>query len=73
MLFRSKIGDYNLDFSKLVGAITKAKDKIERIEYCMSPEFAELYGNNLISKLKNVIGEDNVIDLDIDRLAKKKD
>jgi len=67
-----KIGDYNLDFSKLVGAITKAKDKIERIEYCMSPEFAEPYGNNLISNLKDVIEEENVIDLDIDRLAEKK-
>ena len=68
-----KIGDYDLDFSKLIGSITKAKNKIERVEYCLSPEFAELYGNDLISKLKDVIGEENVIDLDIDRLDEKKD
>ena len=64
-----KIGDYTLDFSKLVGSITKAKNKIECIEYCLSPEFAELYGNDLISKLKGIIGKDKVIDLDIDKLG----
>jgi len=66
------IGDYALDFSKLVGSIRKAKDKIERIEYCLSPEFAELYGNRLVSELTGVVGEEKVIDLDIDKLAEKK-
>lgn len=67
-----KIGDYTLDFSKLVGSIRKAKDKIERIEYCLSPEFAELYGNRLVPELTRVVGEEKVIDLDIDKLAEKK-
>jgi len=65
-----KIGDYALDFSELIKSIKKAKEKIERIEYCLSPEFAELYGNDLVSKLEGEIGAENVIDLDIDRLAK---
>ena len=68
-----KIGDYNLDFSKLVESIKKVKGKIELIEYCLSPEFAKLYGNNLVSELKKEIGEENVIDLDLDRLAEKKE
>jgi CRISPR-associated protein Csh2 len=68
-----KIGDYTLDFSKLIGSIRKAKDKIEQIEYCLSPEFAELYGNRLVSELTGVVGEVKVIDLDIDKLAEKKD
>jgi len=67
------IGDYVLDFSKLVDAIKKVKDKIEKIEYCFSPEFAELYGNGLISQLEMVIGKEKVIDLDIDMIAKKKE
>lgn len=68
-----KIGDYTLDFSKLIGSIRKAKGKIERIEYCLSPEFAELYGNRLVPELTGVVGEEKVIDLDIDKLAEKKD
>ncbi|MBC8521287.1 MAG: hypothetical protein H8D26_04770, partial [Methanomicrobia archaeon] len=67
-----KIGDYTLDFSKLVESIRRAKDKIERIEYCLSPEFAELYGNSLVSDLTGVIEKEKVIDLDIDKLAEKK-
>lgn len=65
--------DYTLDFSRLVTAITKAKSKIERIEYCLAPEFADLYENTLISELKILLGEDKVKDLDIDRLALMKD
>ena len=68
-----KIGDYSLDFSKLIGSIKKAKNKIERIEYCLCPEFAELYGNSFILELKKVIGKEKVIDLDIDKLAGKGD
>jgi len=68
-----KIGDYDLDFNKLLESIKKAKNKIERIEYCLSPEFAELYGNSFILKLKKVIGREKVIDIDIDKLNEKRD
>ena len=61
--------DYTLDFSRLIGAITKAKSKIERIEYCFSPEFADLYADTLISELKTSLNEVEVKDLDIDRLG----
>ncbi len=63
---------YRVDFT-LVTAITKAKSKIERIEYCLAPEFTELYGTTLISKLKTLLTEVEVKDLDIDRLALMKD
>ena len=65
--------DYTLDFSRLIKAITKAESKIERIEYCLAPEFTDLYGNTLISELKTLLGEDKVKYLDIDRLALMKD
>jgi len=61
--------DYTLDFSRLIGAIKKAESKIERIEYCFSPEFADLYVNTLISELKSSLNEVEVKDLDIDRLS----
>jgi len=67
-----KVGDYTLNFSKLIGSIRKIKSKIERIEYCLSPEFAEHYGNSLVQGLTGVVGEAKVIDLDIDNLAEKK-
>ncbi len=63
-----KIGDYNLDFSKLIKSIDKAKAKIEKIEYCSCPEFAELYGNDLISGLAKILEKNKIEDLDIDRL-----
>ena len=66
-------GDYTLDFSRLIKAIEKAKSKIERIEYSISPEFADLYEDALISKLKTLLIEVEVKDLDIDRLALMKD
>jgi len=66
-------GDYTLDFSRLIKAIEMAKSKIKRIEYCFAPEFAELYENALISKLKTLLTEVEVKDLDIDRLALMKD
>ena len=61
--------DYTLDFSRLITAIAKAKSKIERIEYCFSPEFTDLYANTLISELKTSLNEVEVKDLDIDRLG----
>ena len=63
-----KLGDYNLDFSDLVKSITKVKSKIKCVEYCLSPEFAEHYGNNLVSELEKVIDSDNLIDLNIDAI-----
>lgn len=66
-----KIGDYSLDFTKLITAIKMVKDKIERIEYCQSPEFNEYYGKALITELKTNLpdGEKRVIDLNIDRIS----
>ena len=61
--------DYTLDFSRLIGAIKKAESKIERIEYCFSPEFADLYADALISELNTSLNEVEVKDLDIDRLS----
>ncbi len=61
--------DYMLDFSRLITAITKVKSKIERIEYCFSPEFAELYNDALISELKTSLNGIDVKDIDIDRLG----
>jgi len=61
--------DYTLDFSRLIGAIKKAESKIERIEYCFAPEFADLYANTLISELNTSLTEVEVKDLDIDRLS----
>lgn len=63
-----KIGDYTLDFSKLINALKKAKDKIERIEYCLSPEFAELYGDNLISVITAIDSKIKMENLNIDYL-----
>lgn len=66
-----KIGDYSLDFSKLITAIKRVKDKIERIEYCQSPEFADLYGKDFINELTEIWPNDQnkIVDLDIDRLS----
>lgn len=66
-----KIGDYSLDFTKLITAIKRVKDKIERIEYCQSPEFHDYYGKALITELKASLpnGEKQVIDLNIDRIS----
>lgn len=63
-----KIGDYDIDFTKLVKSIKKAKDKIFRVEYCLSPEFKELYCSPLINDLKQELGENNVVNLNIDLL-----
>lgn len=64
-----KIGDYTLDFTKLIKSIKRAKNKIERIEYSLSPEFEELYCRNFIDNLKEEIGPENVLDLNIDKLT----
>ncbi|MCE8428831.1 MAG: type I-B CRISPR-associated protein Cas7/Csh2 [Candidatus Methanoperedens sp.] len=63
-----KIGDYTLDFSKLINALKKAKDKIERVEYCLSPEFAELYGDYLISAITAIDDKIKIENLNIDYL-----
>ncbi len=67
-----KIGDYILDFTKLIKSVMIAQDKIERIEYCFSPEFKELYCIDLISQLKQMAESSErsfeLLDLDIDRL-----
>lgn len=70
-----KIGDYALNFTKLIKSIETAKEKIERIEYCFSPEFRDLYCTNIISRLKEIgaCGDQSfeLLDLDIDRLERK--
>ena len=69
-----KIGDYTLDFTKLIRSIERVKDKIERIEYCISPEFKELYCDSLLASLEELSSEEQqsvaLLDLDIDRLNK---
>lgn len=71
-----KIGDYTLDFTKLIKSIERAKEKIERIEYSISPEFKDLYCAVLISSLESMAGNNKdqfkLLDLDIDRLARKE-
>lgn len=77
-----KAGDYTLDPIKLFNAITRVKDKITRIEYCLSPEFCDIFESgdpakkiNFVEKLKELAKKNNeetyfeVTDLDIDRLA----
>jgi CRISPR-associated protein Csh2 len=63
-----KIADYNLDFTDLIKAIERVKNKIERIEYCQSPEFAEIFGKDIIPHLKGI----TLVDLNIDRLSPEK-
>lgn len=69
-----KFGDYYLDFSKLVKSFEIAKEKIEKIEYCISPEFKDIYCKGLILDMEKLAadshGEMTVVDLDIDRLAR---
>jgi CRISPR-associated protein Csh2 len=67
-----RIGDYNIDFTNLVKSIKIAKNKIFRIEYCLSPEFKDLHCSTLISDLEKELGAKNVVDLDIDLLSEKK-
>ena len=66
-----KIGDYSLDFTKLITAIERVKDKIERIEYCQSPEFHDYYGKALIKGIITSLpeGEKQVKDLNIDNIS----
>lgn len=78
-----KAADYTLDPTKLFEAISRVKDKIERIEYCLSPEFYDIFesGNNPPSKidfakrLKEIAKKNDmesyfeVKNLDIDRLS----
>lgn len=70
-----KIGDYTLDFTRLLKSIEKAKEKIERIEYCFSPEFKELYCTNLISQLEEIAEGDEqmfkLFNLDFDKLERR--
>ena len=68
-----KYDDYSLDFSELINSIKIVKDKIKRVEYCLSPEFMKLYEKSLISKLKETFTKNfELIDIDIDHLNKKK-
>ncbi len=78
-----KVGDYTLDPTELFKAIDRVKDKIERIEYCLAPEFFDIFegGNpsakiDFVKKLKEIGGRKDdkgfrfdVINLDVDRLA----
>jgi CRISPR-associated protein Csh2 len=68
-----KVGDYTLDFTKLIESIRIAKNKIERIEYNLSPEFEEIYCRDLIKDLKIEIGANRVLNLDIDRFTQETD
>jgi CRISPR-associated protein Csh2 len=68
-----RIGDYDVDFTKLVESVKRSKNKISRIEYCLSPEFRHLYCSDLIINLGREIGVENLIDLDIDRLKQEID
>lgn len=74
-----KVADYTLDPSKLFDAISRVKDKIERIEYCLSPEFCDIFetGSSKINFAKSLeaIAKNGykepcfkVTDLNIDRL-----
>lgn len=63
-----KIGDFDIDFGELLEAITRVKSKIDHIEYCLSPQFEKLYCTNLVSHLKEKLGDDKIVNLDIDRL-----
>lgn len=71
-----KAGDYTLDPTKLFDAISRVKDKIERIEYCLSPEFKDVFTKDLIEELKTIAKKDRqeefyfkVDDLNIDRIV----
>ena len=77
------VKDYTLDPADLFDAISRVRDKIERIEYCLSPEFCDIFesGSNPSSKIDfagrlKEIAEKNdkesyfeVENLDIDRLS----
>lgn len=71
-----KIGDYTLDPTKLLDAIKKVKDKIEKIEYCLSPEFKDVVTKDLVKELKDISKKDGqeefyfkIVDLNIDRIT----
>jgi len=70
------VGDYTLDPSKLLDAIRRVKDKIEKIEYCISPEFKDVFTRDLIQELKEIAKKDGqeefyfkMVDLNIDRIT----
>ena len=62
-----KVTDYTLDPTKLFDAISRVKDKIERIEYCLSPEFC--YTFEIISNPPGKID----FDKRLKEIAKKND
>lgn len=64
-----KIGEYTLDFTRLTQSIKRANNKIERIEYCTSPEFEELYTTDFIQNLIAIMGEERVKDINIDEFS----
>ncbi|MFH1287098.1 MAG: type I-B CRISPR-associated protein Cas7/Csh2 [bacterium] len=71
------VNDYTLDPTKLLKAIGKVKDKIEQIEYCMSPEFEkDIFTKDLVEELKSIAKKDSqegfyfkVVNLNIDRIS----
>jgi CRISPR-associated protein Csh2 len=69
------VGDYTLDPSKLLDAIKRVKDKIEKIEYCTSPEFKDVFTRDLIQELEEIAKKDEhekyfeIEDLNIDRIS----
>ena len=76
----TKTEDYTLDPSKLFDAISRAKDKIERVEYCLSPEFCDIFKSesneiDFAEKLTEIARKNGkkfyfeVKNLDIDRLS----
>jgi len=77
------VGDYTLDPAALFNAIDRVKDKIGRIEYCLSPEFCDIFetGSNppraidFAGRLKEIAKKNDkesyfeVENLNIDRLS----
>ncbi len=71
-----KVGDYTLDPTKLLDAIKSIKDKIDRIEYCLSPEFTKgIFTKDLIKELETITKKDKpnefyfeLINLNIDKI-----
>lgn len=76
------VADYTLDPTRLLNAITRVKDKIHKIEYCLSPEFCDIFKTenptvkiNFVEKLKEIAKKNDkevyfeIKNLDFDRLT----
>ena len=66
-----KVGDYALNPTILFNAIKRMKDKIERIEYCLSPEFKNVF----VARKSHENEKDEEIDFaeKLKEIAKKHD